>query len=61
MGSLTAGERVALLGHELGHFVNGDPRRGLLTQPALTMLASAADLFRPVRTTVGAGLVEMVG
>ncbi|MGC4771649.1 M48 family metallopeptidase [Micromonospora sp. DT44] len=60
-GSLPAGERVALLGHELGHFVNGDPRRGLLTQPAFTMLASAADLFRPVRTTVGAGLVEMVG
>lgn len=60
-GSLPAGERVALLGHELGHFVNGDPRRGLLTQPAFTMLASAADLFRPVRTTIGAGLVEMVG
>lgn len=60
-GSLPAGERVALLGHELGHFVNGDPRRGLLTQPAFTMLASAADLFRPVRATVGGGLVEMVG
>ncbi|MEU8423128.1 M48 family metallopeptidase [Micromonospora sp. NPDC048835] len=60
-GSLTAGEQVALLGHELGHFVNGDPRRGLLTQPAFTMLGSAADLFRPVRTTVGGGLVEMVG
>ncbi|MGW3606221.1 M48 family metalloprotease [Micromonospora sp. NPDC005161] len=60
-GSLTASERVALLGHELGHFVNGDPRRGLLTQPAFTMLRSAADLFRPVRTSVGAGLVEMVG
>ncbi|MDG4805466.1 M48 family metallopeptidase [Micromonospora sp. WMMD1120] len=60
-GSLSAGERVALLGHELGHFVNGDPRRGLLTQPALIMLGSAADLFRPVRTTVGGGLVEMIG
>ncbi|MFG1870587.1 M48 family metalloprotease [Micromonospora arborensis] len=60
-GSLPAGARVALLGHELGHFVNGDPRRGLLTQPAFDMLASAADLFRPVRTTVGAGLVEMLG
>ncbi|WP_238425369.1 M48 family metallopeptidase [Micromonospora parastrephiae] len=60
-GSLPAGGRVALLGHELGHFVNGDPRRGLLTQPAFTMLGSAADLFRPVRTSVGAGLVEMLG
>ncbi|MEW1590056.1 M48 family metallopeptidase [Micromonospora vinacea] len=60
-GSLTASEQVALLGHELGHFVNGDPRRGLLTQPAFTMLGSAADLFRPVRTTVGGGLVEMLG
>ncbi|MGC4847709.1 M48 family metallopeptidase [Micromonospora sp. DT15] len=60
-GSLPAGGRVALLGHELGHFVNGDPRRGLLTQPAFTMLGSAADLFRPVRTSVGTGLVEMLG
>ncbi|MEU5914336.1 M48 family metallopeptidase [Micromonospora sp. NPDC047527] len=60
-GSLTAGERVALLGHELGHFVNGDPRRGLLTQPAFTMLGSAADLFRPVQTVRGGGIVEMVG
>ncbi|GLZ60089.1 M48 family metallopeptidase [Micromonospora sp. NBRC 107095] len=60
-GSLPAGSRVALLGHELGHFVNNDPRRGLLTQPVFTMLGSAADLFRPVRTNVGAGLVEMLG
>ncbi|MEH1168352.1 M48 family metalloprotease [Micromonospora sp. CPCC 205539] len=60
-GSLDAGERVALLGHELGHFVNDDPRRRLLTQPAFTMLGSAADLFRPVGSTVGGGLVEMIG
>ncbi|MEU8181729.1 M48 family metalloprotease [Micromonospora sp. NPDC049047] len=60
-GSLPAGARVALLGHELGHFVNGDPRRGLLTQPAFDMLASAADLFRPVQTVVGRGLLEMIG
>jgi Zn-dependent protease with chaperone function len=32
---LSAQQRVALLGHELGHFVNGDPRRGLLVQPAV--------------------------
>ncbi|WP_326563288.1 M48 family metalloprotease [Micromonospora sp. NBC_01796] len=46
-GVLRPQERVALLGHELGHFVNGDVRRSLLTQPAFTTLASAADLVRP--------------
>lgn len=40
-------ERVFLLGHELGHFVNRDVRRGLLTQPACTMFANLADLVRP--------------
>ncbi len=39
--------RVALLGHELGHFVNGDPRRALLTQPSLTALAELDDLLQP--------------
>lgn len=54
-------ERVALLGHELGHFGNGDVRRGLLTQPAFTTLGSAADLIRPVDTVGGApGLVGML-
>lgn len=45
-------ERVALLGHELGHFVNGDIRRGLFTQPAFTMLGQAADLVRPVESSM---------
>lgn len=40
-------QRVALLGHELGHFVNGDVRRGLLTQVAFTTLGNAADILRP--------------
>jgi heat shock protein HtpX len=40
-------ERVALLGHELGHFVNHDLRRGLLTQPACTVFAELARLLRP--------------
>lgn len=40
-------ERVALVGHELGHFVNRDLRRGLLTQPACTIFAQLASLFRP--------------
>ncbi|MFG2007715.1 M48 family metallopeptidase [Micromonospora sp. NPDC048868] len=60
-GVLGPQERVALLGHELGHFVNGDPRRMLLSQPAFTMLGSAADLVRPVDTVSAVGLVEMVG
>ncbi|MFI7608934.1 M48 family metallopeptidase [Micromonospora sp. NPDC049366] len=60
-GSLDAPERVALLGHELGHFGNRDPRRMLLTQPAFTMLGSAADLVRPVDTVRGGGLLEMAG
>lgn len=38
-------ERVALLGHELGHFVNGDVRRGPLTQVAETTLARVGHLF----------------
>ena len=31
-------ERVAVLAHEFGHFVNGDPRRGLLVSSALCSL-----------------------
>ncbi|MEV1327974.1 M48 family metallopeptidase [Micromonospora costi] len=60
-GTLDGQERVALLGHELGHFVNGDVRRSLVTQPALTMLGNAADLFRPVDQVRGGGIVEMIG
>jgi heat shock protein HtpX len=58
-GVLSPQERVALLGHELGHFVNGDVRRGLLTQLAFTMLGSAADLFRPVDTG-RSGIMDML-
>ncbi|MEV0127372.1 M48 family metallopeptidase [Dactylosporangium sp. NPDC050688] len=42
--------RMALLGHELGHFVNGDPRRGLLVQPSLTTLAELDALLLPEPT-----------
>jgi heat shock protein HtpX len=47
--ALSPQERVALLGHELGHFVNGDLRRGLLTQPAYEVLGRLANLLRPHR------------
>lgn len=40
-------QRVALLAHELGHFVNGDVRRGPLTQPVFTTLGRAAVLTAP--------------
>lgn len=40
-------QRVALLAHELGHFVNGDARRGPLTHTPLTTLGALADLLAP--------------
>lgn len=39
-------ERVDLLGHELGHFVSGDLRRGLVVGTALQSLAVLVDLFQ---------------
>ncbi|MGB2570954.1 M48 family metallopeptidase [Micromonospora citrea] len=60
-GALDGQARIALLGHEPGHFVNGDVRRLLVTQPALTMLGNAADLFRPGHSSVGGGIIEMIG
>ncbi|GAA4966216.1 hypothetical protein GCM10025331_68400 [Actinoplanes utahensis] len=44
-------EKVALLGHELGHFVNGDVRRGPLTQVAETTLDRVAHLLDPEETS----------
>ncbi|MGV9269358.1 M48 family metallopeptidase [Kitasatospora sp. NPDC003701] len=40
-------ERVALLGHEFGHRVNGDHRRGLWLGSAINALAHWYDLARP--------------
>jgi Zn-dependent protease with chaperone function len=48
--ALSRQQRVALLGHELGHFVNGDPRRGLVVQPAFTTLHRVSGLLRPTGT-----------
>ena len=47
--SLSAQQRVALLGHELGHFVNGDPRRGVLIQPVYGALRAGRWLAAPLR------------
>ncbi|MET8328786.1 M48 family metallopeptidase [Streptomyces sp. NPDC005181] len=37
---LTPQQRIALLGHELGHYANGDTRHGLITAHALRSLAT---------------------
>lgn len=46
-GALSPAGRLALLGHELGHLVNGDPTTGFLTAPALTTFARLAAIFNP--------------
>ncbi|GAB2856089.1 M48 family metalloprotease [Lentzea nigeriaca] len=43
--TLSPQQRVALLAHELGHQVNGDPARLLLVQPALTTFGTLANMF----------------
>lgn len=58
--SLRPQERVALLGHELGHFVNGDSTRGLLTQPALTAIGRLADMLRPNAAWINGGIAAVV-
>jgi Zn-dependent protease with chaperone function len=40
-------ERVALIGHELGHYINRDSRRSFGTRPALTAFGTAAQLLDP--------------
>ena len=42
-------ERIALLGHELGHEVNGDPVRSILVRSALHSLIELHALFAPQR------------
>ena len=60
-GVLPPQQRVALLGHELGHFVNGDVRRGPVTRVPLTTLGRLADLLRPGRPINDHGLAGMIG
>jgi Zn-dependent protease with chaperone function len=59
-GSLCPPERVALLGHELGHFVNGDVRRTPVTQPMYTMLPAVHRMLLPSRG-VTRGFTQWVG
>jgi Zn-dependent protease with chaperone function len=57
--TLSPQERVALIGHELGHFMNGDVRRGPLTEVAVTTLDRVAYLFTSERSLRG-GFVEYI-
>ncbi|MBE1605695.1 M48 family metallopeptidase [Actinopolymorpha pittospori] len=43
---LSPAERLALLGHEIGHFVNGDLRRGLVVGTALNAVGELHLLLR---------------
>ncbi len=48
-GILNAQEKVALLGHELAHGVNGDPVRGLFIGSAINTLDRLYRLLRPTQ------------
>jgi Zn-dependent protease with chaperone function len=50
-GCLDPQQRLALLAHELGHFKNGDIRRGPLIWPAMTALRRLSGLFTRRRTS----------
>jgi Zn-dependent protease with chaperone function len=58
---LPPAQRVALLAHELGHFVNGDARRGPLTHIPLTTLGALADLLRPPPVPIGGAAGRIAG
>ncbi|TCM43755.1 Zn-dependent protease with chaperone function [Kribbella sp. VKM Ac-2568] len=47
---LTPQMRVALVAHEVGHLVNGDPSRGLLVEPALSTFRRFAEATGAERT-----------
>ncbi len=48
--ALTPGQRTAVLAHELGHFVNGDTRRGTLVGGAISTLVEWRRLLVDRRT-----------
>jgi Zn-dependent protease with chaperone function len=54
---LAAQERLALLGHEMGHFVSGDLRRGLVVGTALNAVGELHLLLRGAAETGGGGEV----
>jgi len=58
--SLDAQERVALLGHELGHGVNGDSSRGLYIGTALYSLRTWHGFLSPSPTVRRQNLAELL-
>ncbi|MEY2245889.1 M48 family metallopeptidase [Streptomyces sp. BF23-18] len=46
--ALTPQQRIALLGHEMGHYVNGDTRHGLVVWSAYRSLTTWHYYFEPV-------------
>jgi Zn-dependent protease with chaperone function len=50
--SLSTREQIALLAHDLGHFVDRDPRRSVMTAYALQFFLHLERLTRPVRSTI---------
>ncbi|WP_018567091.1 M48 family metallopeptidase [Streptomyces sp. PsTaAH-124] len=58
---LTPQQRVALLGHELGHYANGDTRHGRVVGSALRSLATWRYYFLPTpRPSLGEMIVNAV-
>lgn len=56
---LDTGERIALLGHELGHYANGDIRQGGILAEALNSLHTWQYLLSPVeRPTIPEALLN---
>ncbi|MGW4087752.1 M48 family metallopeptidase [Streptomyces sp. NPDC004822] len=54
---LTPEERIALLGHELAHYANGDLRNGLVVGSAVRSLTVWHDIIRPLPQPTGLELI----
>ena len=59
--ALDAQSRLAMLAHEVGHLVNGDPERALLIQPALTTFGRVAAVATPARIRSADQFVSLAG
>lgn len=60
--ALTADQKVAVLGHEFAHGVNGDARHGAIVGTSLATLARLHDVLKPGRRRRGrrGGLIQML-
>jgi len=54
---LTPEERIALLGHELAHYANGDIRNGLMVGTAVRSLTVWHDIVRPLPHPTGLEII----